>query len=213
MKASAASRDVCSIYIVTNSINDKVYVGQTWRTLHTRFYYHKNPNDNHCKKMHRAFNKHGRDNFSIECIAVCSDQITADYLETLYIKEYDSIKNGYNIKDGGSAGKHSEESKKKISLSNIGKHNIPASEEKKKQISQSLKGRKMSQEHIDNRSKSMIDGGKRKGIPLSEMTKRKLSESHKGIKFSEEVKKNMSKAHKGKPWSQARRDAQNKKEN
>ena len=109
------------IYKITNSINEKVYIGQTWRSLQRRFYEHKKPSQKLCIKLHNAFNKHGRDNFQIVKIASCKTQEMADLLEYHFIKKYNSIMNGYNIKTGGSIGRHSEESKKKMSIARKGK--------------------------------------------------------------------------------------------
>ena len=113
----------CAIYIIKNIVNDKVYVGQTWTPVARRFIYHKVPTNKSCIKLHNALNKHGRDNFFVECIADCSDQKTADYLEANYIIEYDSIKNGYNIREGGSRGLMSKESIEKISAAMMGSGN------------------------------------------------------------------------------------------
>jgi len=76
----------------------------------------------------------------------------------------------------------SKETRKKIGLSN----------------SISLKGRKLSIEHIKNRSKSRIGKPTRlKGQHLSEEHKRKLSEALKGKKRSEEAKRKDSEAKQG----------------
>lgn len=112
---------ISSIYKIINLVNDKVYVGQTWQTIHIRFSKHKSPSEKGCIKLHNAFNKYGRDNFKIELITFCSTQKIADELEVYFINKYDSIKNGYNIREGGSRGKWSEESKKKLSQARKGK--------------------------------------------------------------------------------------------
>jgi group I intron endonuclease len=124
---------------------------------------HKKPSNKKHVKLHSALNKYGRDNFKIECIAMCSDQITADYLETLYIKQYDSMKKGYNCTTGGSAGKHSEETKKKMSASAMGEKNhmfgTTASEETKAKMSKAKKGKKhppLSEEQKKHMSRGVL---------------------------------------------------------
>jgi hypothetical protein len=56
-------------------------------------------------------------------------------------------------------------------------------------------------------------GAKRKGRLRSEETKRKISKTKLELQFrhSEESKKKMSAGHKNKPWSQAQRDAHNRR--
>ena len=130
--------DTCSIYLITNSINEKVYVGQTWGTIQHRFTSHKAPSHKGCVRLHNAFNKYGRDNFKIEILTTTDNQLTADCLETFWIKIYDSIAVGYNLREGGSQGKWSEEVKQKISASHKG---IKFSEHHKQQLSKALKGR------------------------------------------------------------------------
>lgn len=75
--------------------------------------------------------------------------------------------------------KHSEETKKKISMSNKGKHNQPKekqTEEHKIKISIANTGKTRSLEHSQNISiaKKGIPNFKRRGIPMSEETKKRL---------------------------------------
>ena len=46
------------IYIITNNVNDKVYVGQTYRSIKERFSEHLRSNDD-CY-LHRAMRKYGK---------------------------------------------------------------------------------------------------------------------------------------------------------
>ncbi len=55
-----------SIYIIKNTINDKVYIGQTTMTVHERFMSHKKPcvlKQRSTYKLYNAMNKYGSDNF------------------------------------------------------------------------------------------------------------------------------------------------------
>lgn len=112
-----------TIYIITNSINDKVYVGQTWNTLARRLAQHRYSGKGTCIKLQNAFAKYGKDKFSIQSIVTCDDQMTADYLEKFWIKTYDSIKLGYNIKEGGAHSLFTYETKTKISKALKGNKN------------------------------------------------------------------------------------------
>ena len=118
----AVERKYC-VYIHTNKINDKKYVGQTGRDPEVRW--GANGNRYLTKKdgkfTHPAFApaiiKYGWDNFDHEIIASNLSKDEADNLEKLLIEELDTMnhKYGYNCKEGGSRGRLSDESKKKIS--------------------------------------------------------------------------------------------------
>lgn len=90
---------VNTIYLLHNTVNDKKYVGQTWTSLKRRW---QSGYDNSIH-LHRAMKKYGRDAFYYEVLALCSDQTTADYLESYYIELYDTCNddNGYNLRPGG----------------------------------------------------------------------------------------------------------------
>ena len=142
---------LCSIYKITNQINGKVYIGQTWVNIQRRFAAHK-ATRSHCPKLLNAFNKYGRDNFIIELITVCGTQETADYWETYFIKKYDSIVVGYNLKEGGSHGRTHEETKRKLSIALMGRpapnKGVPATSETIAKLSAMRKGKKKSKEHV-----------------------------------------------------------------
>lgn len=110
--------------------------------------------------MGNAIANHGRNAFKIEQIATAQNQTTLDYLETFWINTYDSIIAGYNIKQGGSHGKLSAETKRKISESLRGKPRLdlrkPMSEAHKQAISESRKGSKHSDDHKAKISASLV---------------------------------------------------------
>jgi len=123
----------CTIYKLVNNSNDKVYVGQTWQTMHQRFAEHKSKSK--CHKLVNAFNKYGRDNFQIVLLTIAHTQEVADYWENHFIELYQSIKHGYNIQFGGSHGKHSEETKNKLRGENNGMYGKTHTPEVRKLIS------------------------------------------------------------------------------
>ena len=113
-----------SIYRISNSINDKVYIGQTIKSLLDRFKFHTYKSS-HCLKLYNSIKKHGEEKFRIELIASCDDQLTADWLEIFWIKTHNSVESGYNISHGGAGGmtgrKHTEEARRKISETQKGR--------------------------------------------------------------------------------------------
>ena len=93
------------IYKATNKNTNKVYIGQTIKTLSQRISEHKHralhekPNT----KFYNSINKHGWDAFTWEVLEESFDWSyeELDEKEKYYIKLYDSINNGYNILEGG----------------------------------------------------------------------------------------------------------------
>ena len=89
------------IYKITNLINNKVYIGQTIRTLQQRFNRHINDAMNNNLNTHfaRAIRKYGPENFAIEIIDTATSQDELTQKEQYWIGYYNSINEGYNETD------------------------------------------------------------------------------------------------------------------
>lgn len=91
------------IYLISNDINSKVYVGQTVQSLKKRFTGHCcHPKKNRSNNMAivRAIHKYGREHFKIELVEECPiDKL--DEREIFWISYYDSYNQGYNLTKGG----------------------------------------------------------------------------------------------------------------
>lgn len=192
------------IYLRTNKINGKKYVGQvTTKRFKARQNKWNNLNQPYAGNViNNARKKYGIDAFDFEILKECKDE-ELDYWEKYYIKELNTkVPNGYNMTDGGEAswvkGKHlSEEWKRKIGEGNKGKKR---STEAKRKWSEAHKGKHLSEEHKKKISISM-----KKSLSSTE-TRIKMSEAHKGEKHwlygkhhTEETRKKLSKALKGIP--------------
>lgn len=162
------SADNYIIYIITNKLNQKVYIGQTSRSLEIRMQEHKSTKSG-CIKLRNAISKYGSEIFHIEALCSVTQLATANFLENYYIKLFDSIKNGYNLKEGGSNGSPSEETRKLMSEQHKGEKNAMYgknhSEETKEIISIKKKGHP----------------GYWKGKSLQKETIEKISKSRKGL--------------------------------
>lgn len=141
---------IVGIYKITNTINGKVYIGQTVN-YEKRKKNHKNYllNNKHCNShLQRAFNKYGLNSFKMELIQQCEiDEL--DDLEKFYIKKYDCCdeKHGYNMMYGGQKyRKFTPEVREKMSRARKGKK---LSEEHKRKISLANKNKVMSKEAIE----------------------------------------------------------------
>jgi len=101
------------VYVLTNKINNKKYVGQTTRSFKVRLNAHKFQHKKKTK-ISRAISKYGIDNFD-KYVYECSIE-DLDFLEIELIKILDTVNNGYNLDSGGNEGKtRSKETSKKIS--------------------------------------------------------------------------------------------------
>lgn len=143
------------IYKIVNIVNGTEYIGQTKHDLNIREYYHFRSKSN-CRLLREAIAEYGKQNFYVKLILICFDSDMNIY-EREYIKKYNTLyPNGYNIRQGGSYGNHSEETKRIISKSLKGRvghrSNLgnKLTEEHKKKISASLTGRTVTPEAIAN---------------------------------------------------------------
>ena len=101
------------IYKITNIINNKIYIGQTIKSVKHRWNQHKRnarysiENKVYDHHLARAILKYGTDSFIVETIEdIIADnrKLLADTLnekETYYIEFYNSFYNGYNSTLGG----------------------------------------------------------------------------------------------------------------
>ena len=93
------------IYKITNSINNKVYIGKTEYSIEKRWKEHCNDafkDRNEKRPLYVAIRKYGIKNFNIELI---EETNIPEEKEIYWIKYYNSFENGYNATLGGD-GKH-----------------------------------------------------------------------------------------------------------
>lgn len=98
---------MASIYKITNVINGKSYIGKTLSSIENRWKEHcsdSKKRKNEKRPLYSAMNKYGIENFKIEQIEECSDNIV-DEREVYWIEYYQTFKQGYNATKGGD-GKH-----------------------------------------------------------------------------------------------------------
>lgn len=91
------------IYVITNKINGKQYVGKTNNTVQERWKEHCTDSKKfRCNKrpLYDAMNKYGIENFSIQILEKCSWE-EASLKEIYWIGKLDTYQNGYNATLGG----------------------------------------------------------------------------------------------------------------
>lgn len=91
------------IYKITNTINNKVYIGKTVESIEERWKEHCHDYKRHrCEKrpLYNAMNKYGIENFTIAEIEQCDLSILNER-EIYWIKFFNSYETGYNATKGG----------------------------------------------------------------------------------------------------------------
>ena len=97
------------IYCITNTVNGKMYIGQTRTTVEQRWSSHITSSKNDDKPLYRAIRKYGLEKFTVETIFVLSSKTkemlkhTLDFCEKYFIGKYKTLifENGYNLTRGG----------------------------------------------------------------------------------------------------------------
>lgn len=166
------------IYLRTNTVNGKQYVGQT-KDMKIRDYQWYNTDKMYAGTyITNARNKYGTENFKTEILKECDTQEELNQWEQYYIKELNTkYPNGYNLTDGG-----------------YGRSGYKMTEEQRLKMCGS--GNPMYGVHRFGEDNPWYGGHH------TEETKLKLSELKKGFKHSEESKQKMSEERKGeKHWN------------
>lgn len=164
------------VYLATNNINGKIYVGITTRDLKTRVSEHKYDSLHRDGKtrtyFHTAMKKYGFDNFTFEILEKIYDDTPTGLisklrsLEQYYIALLRSSNKstGYNLTDGGE-----------------GVFGYKFSEQQRQEMSKARKGRHISDIHKERISEFMRSADNpHLGKHLSNETRKKISDARRG---------------------------------
>lgn len=179
------------IYKITNTINEKVYVGQS-KNLNTRFtnhLYRINRGEHHNEHLQRSFDKHGEDKFVYEILEEIEDLSLLDSREKYWIDHYGGINSNdtYNLKDP-LLNEHNDYVRGKISKANSGENNPNYgnkwTDEQKKNMSKSRKGKSWEELYGKDKAKEMRENASESqmGREHSEETKEKIRQANVGEK-------------------------------
>lgn len=138
------------IYLTTNLVNGKLYVGQHISSAFDSKYKGSG------KALINAFHKYGKDNFETHIICECENIEELNAMEMHFIEEYSSTNKdiGYNIRTGGNNSPWDNDTKKKMSDSAKGK---VFSNESRIKMSRSKIGNHNN--HACNRGKCWVNNG------------------------------------------------------
>jgi len=194
------SESLGCIYLITNLLDNKKYIGQHNTTDHlARYKIHIRNSKNPKYKLHLAMKKYGVDNFICEKLCECLhgglDTMECYYAEQFETYTWDTTP-GYNMVWCGNSPrrgiKHTSDHNEKIRQSNLGKKMSPEAIEK---IRQGNLGKKLSPETKEKTRQANL------GKKLSPETKEKMRQSHLCKKLSLETKEKMRQSHLGKKMS------------
>lgn len=141
------------IYKFTHIETNRCYIGQTIQTPNQRRLEHILDSRDAGKPyhFHNALRKYGPDAFTFEVIAEAQTLQELNALEEFYIQKYDSIKNGFNIRQGGDNKTHHPDSIKRMSEAQKTAHARRREEGReggwKRKDGGPMKGKQCSEEH------------------------------------------------------------------
>jgi hypothetical protein len=190
------SADHFLVYKITNKIDGMIYIGQTTQRIISRVLKHIRYNRFYIGK---ALNKYGIDSFDISIVDIASSKKELNEKEIYWIKKFDcKSPNGYNLTDGGEGCFNpTKETRLRMSKSHVGHIGYNKgkvfSEATRKKMSEAMKKRKLSPEHIKNMSES-LKGRKSpmEGKHHTDSTKKKISDAKLGIKDDLKTRKKKS---------------------
>jgi group I intron endonuclease len=173
-----------TVYLITNLINNKKYVGFTKHTIDKRLKGHISSSRGGSEfALHKAISKYGIENFVISKLVNCDSRKIAAEQEIKYISEYKthvSHGSGYNMTKGGEG-------------------IVGLSFESLKRMGDAHKKENLSPDTLKKMSDAKL------GNKLSRLTKQKMSEVHKGKQFSSEHRHKIGLANSGVNCSQETR--------
>jgi len=157
-----------TIYIIKNEINNKVYIGYTSKNIDERFITNiKNAKKKINRRLYDSMNKYGHKKFTISVLDETEVIESAKELESWYIHIFNSknSKYGYNMTNGGDGGYtlsewtdtekqnlyiQQKQNREKTLMDKYGVNSPSKLDSVKKKISDSHKGKKISETHKKN---------------------------------------------------------------
>lgn len=177
------------LYEITNLVNGKNYIGQ---------HITKNINDGYIgsgRNIKKAIKKYGKENFKKEILLYAKNEVALNFFErALVTPEFCELKTNYNLKEGGSNGRHSKTTKDKLSIWHKGRKHTT---ETKAKISAANKGRKHSPESKAKISTALKNRDSEIYKRVLE-TKKKNKTTNNGKRHTAETKAKISATKKGK---------------
>ena len=175
------------IYLVTNKVTGKVYVGQTIMGIAARWKGHCNAGKS--SRLWLSIQRHGRESFSIEALESAETKQRLDDLERAYIAAYNSTNKdiGYNFERGGSG--------------------APKSKDATERAAAKLRGRVVPKDSVEKMAATKRG---RARTAAEQVVLDRMAESNRGRKHGAEATKKMSVAVTGRQMQPASADHRQK---
>lgn len=187
------------VYCALNTVNNKVYIGQTIKSLERRkvihYWYAKKQLDN--SYFHNALRKYKKDNWKWFIITECDNREELNNKEMICIQLFKSIGLAYNLREGGARNlgyKHTKEELKKMSKAQKGNTNAlgckhPHSKKTKQKMSEAGKKKIFTEKHRKNMSIARIGntngcGNKGKYMGINKKSSKAVICIETNIKFN-----------------------------
>lgn len=183
-----------TVYMHVSKTTNKKYVGITCREPWERRFNGNGSGYKNCIHFWNAIKLYGWNDFEHIVLQRCESEKEAMRLERYYIALYKTNDNkyGYNIKEGGEHQTYPKEIRDKISKANKGKQSPTKgrshTEDEKRRISESQKGRKMPKDRYNamcERMRSQYKGKPTFHMPTEEENKRLIERSVKKVRIIE----------------------------
>ena len=208
------------IYTCTNRLSGKVYVGKTSASVRQRWTEHQSSARRGSPYLfHRAIRKYGAEAFEVQVIATASSEEELSNLEVRFIEELGArVPGGYNLREGGEGGVHSQETIEAIRANALGRRWTPEAIERLRSTMTGEGNPFFGKHHTEetkvilrqkcglhNIGKKLTPEQKEKflagsrGKPRSEEHSRRLSDALMGRTLSEEHRQAISRGGRGRP--------------
>jgi len=178
------------VYLITNTVNGKRYVGKTTKGVDRRMNQHcweaTKRESGHCRLLTKAIKKYGRDSFSIWVLQECrsAEELCGAERETI-VRLRTLVPGGYNLTTGGEGGQFSEETRRRISEALKG-HGI--TEAWRENLRRSHLGKRLPEAQRQKQSQTMT------GRTRTPEHQRKLTEAQRGHPVSLEQRQTLREA-------------------
>lgn len=181
------------IYKITNQINQKIYIGQTTRSLNDRMSEYRREIGNN--PIDKAIKKYGFNSFKFEIIDTAENLEELNFKEKIHISTFKSNNReiGYNVLDGGRNSIPGPETREKLSRAHKGKKQNKNWIEKRIHKRGSEEAKKYGRQKTEEEKKHLSDelsgeNGYWFGKERSNETKQKISTSKNGTKIKESAR-------------------------